>query len=63
MSNAYTCPYCGSRITPFAAGCAYCGADLDVRRDQSPGLAQRLQSAWRGRRRRAPRMAPRMPRR
>jgi DNA-directed RNA polymerase subunit RPC12/RpoP len=56
MSNAYTCPYCGSRITPFAAGCAYCGADLDVRRNQSPSLPQRVGSAWRGRRRRMPRV-------
>jgi len=56
MSNAYTCPHCGSRITPFAAGCAYCGADLDVRRNQSAGLGRRLGGAWRGRRWRMPRM-------
>ena len=31
----------------FAAGCALCGADLDPRRHQrSPGLLQRLGSAW-----------------
>ena len=26
------CPRCGERVTPFAAGCAICGADLDIRR-------------------------------
>jgi hypothetical protein len=29
MTTAYRCPYCGSPSTPFAAGCAYWGADLD----------------------------------
>ncbi|MTD46614.1 hypothetical protein GKE82_20555 [Conexibacter sp. W3-3-2] len=32
MHDAYTCPHCGGRVTPFAAGCAYCGADLDAER-------------------------------
>jgi predicted amidophosphoribosyltransferase len=30
------CPSCGERVTPYAAGCALCGADLDPRRWQSP---------------------------
>jgi uncharacterized protein (DUF983 family) len=39
------CPQCGERVTPFAAGCAICGADLDVRRwDTGPSLAQRVGS-------------------
>jgi len=37
------CPQCGERVTPFAAGCALCGADLDPRRWQrAPSTAQRL---------------------
>jgi hypothetical protein len=36
------CPACRERVTPFAAGCAVCGADLDPARwDRGPGLAQR----------------------
>jgi uncharacterized protein (DUF983 family) len=39
------CPECGERVTPFAAGCAICGADLDVRRwDTGPSLGQRVGS-------------------
>jgi hypothetical protein len=30
------CPQCGERVTPFAAGCALCGADLDPKRWQGP---------------------------
>jgi hypothetical protein len=37
------CPDCGERVTPFAAGCAICGADLDPHRWQRPpSLSQRL---------------------
>jgi hypothetical protein len=37
------CPQCGERVTPYAAGCALCGADLDPRRWQRPPtLGQRL---------------------
>ena len=37
------CPSCGERVTPYAAGCAICGADLDPRRWQSrPSLLRRL---------------------
>jgi hypothetical protein len=37
------CPSCGERVTPYAAGCAICGADLDPKRWQPrPSLLQRL---------------------
>lgn len=37
------CPNCGERVTPYAAGCALCGADLDPKRWQKPASAgQRL---------------------
>jgi predicted amidophosphoribosyltransferase len=37
------CPQCGERVTPFAAGCALCGADLDPKRWQRPpSLRQRV---------------------
>lgn len=39
------CPKCAERVTPFAAGCALCGADLDPGRwDSGPTLAQRAGS-------------------
>jgi hypothetical protein len=33
------CPQCGERVTPYAAGCALCGADLDPKRWQKPASA------------------------
>jgi predicted amidophosphoribosyltransferase len=40
------CPNCGQRVTPFAAGCAICGADLDPKRWQKPpSVGQRF--SWR----------------
>ena len=37
------CPNCGERVTPYAAGCALCGAELDPKRWQRPVSArQRL---------------------
>jgi predicted amidophosphoribosyltransferase len=37
------CPNCRQRVTPFAAGCALCGADLDPHRWQKPlTVGQRL---------------------
>jgi hypothetical protein len=37
------CPSCGERVTPYAAGCAICGTDLDPKRWQPrPSLLQRL---------------------
>jgi hypothetical protein len=39
------CPQCRERVTPFAAGCAICGADLDISRfDSGPTLTQRAGS-------------------
>jgi hypothetical protein len=32
MATARRCPECGSTVSPFAAGCAICGADLEVHR-------------------------------
>jgi hypothetical protein len=33
-TKAGRCPHCGERVSPFAAGCALCGASLDPRRHQ-----------------------------
>ena len=46
------CPQCGERVTPYAAGCALCGADLDPRRWQRPvplrhRWSSRLPGRWR----------------
>ena len=42
------CPQCGERVSPLAAGCAICGADLDPKRwDTGPSLLQRFGS-WFG---------------
>jgi predicted amidophosphoribosyltransferase len=54
------CPQCGERVTPYAAGCALCGADLDPRRWQTPPaipqrFAARLAAALRRRASRASR--------
>ena len=43
MKHPGFCPDCGARVTPFAAGCALCGADLDPKRwDSPPSFVQRL---------------------
>lgn len=34
------CPRCGERVSPFAAGCALCGADLDPRRHEPSRLSR-----------------------
>jgi predicted amidophosphoribosyltransferase len=34
FSDPTRCPNCRERVTPYAAGCALCGADLDPRRWQ-----------------------------
>src|SRR3954454_18730056 len=31
------CPQCGEPVTPFAAGCAICGADLEAWRAEGAG--------------------------
>src|SRR4051794_7673222 len=37
------CPNCREPVSPFAAGCAICGADLDTSRwDTGPGLGNRI---------------------
>jgi hypothetical protein len=42
------CPDCRERVTPFAAGCALCGADLDpLRHRPGPSRPQRAGSAAR----------------
>lgn len=43
--NRTRCPSCGSRVQPFAAGCAVCGADLDTTRfDSGPSVIRRVGS-------------------
>lgn len=45
MADRSRCPNCGERVSPFAAGCAVCGADLDTARwDDGPGLGNRIGS-------------------
>jgi hypothetical protein len=46
------CPRCGERVSPFAAGCALCGADLDPKRWQRQvpfhqRMARRIPRRWR----------------
>ena len=46
MPDRSRCPNCGSRVSPYAAGCAQCGADLDFHRwDSGPTAARRVASA------------------
>jgi hypothetical protein len=45
MADRSRCPNCKEPVSPFAAGCAVCGADLDTRRwDTGPGLGTRVGS-------------------
>lgn len=45
MADRSRCPQCGERVSPYAAGCAVCGADLDMRRwDSGPTLGKRAGS-------------------
>ena len=45
MPDRSRCPNCGERVSPFAAGCAVCGADLDPGRwDKGPSLGNRIGS-------------------
>jgi hypothetical protein len=42
-----TCPDCGERVSPFAGGCAICGADLDEHRRrlaERPDLGRTVRS-------------------
>ncbi len=40
------CPGCGEHVSPFAAGCAVCGAELDPDRTRHVPLSRRIGSAW-----------------
>jgi hypothetical protein len=40
------CPTCRERVSPYAAGCAFCGAELDIRRHDRVPVGRRLVSAW-----------------
>ena len=41
------CPNCGERVSPYAAGCAVCGADLDPSRwDSGPSVGNRVGSLF-----------------
>jgi hypothetical protein len=40
------CPACGEHVSPFAAGCAICGADLDPDRTRHVPISRRIGSAW-----------------
>jgi hypothetical protein len=45
MPDRSRCPNCKEPVSPFAAGCAICGADLDTKRwDTGPGVANRAGS-------------------
>ena len=45
-SRPNRCPGCGEHVTPYAAGCALCGADLDPDRNRHVPLSRRIGSAW-----------------
>jgi hypothetical protein len=46
MADRSRCPNCRERVSPYAAGCAVCGADLDPSRwDSGPGVGTRISSA------------------
>jgi hypothetical protein len=46
MPDRSRCPNCREPVSPYAAGCAVCGADLDTARwDTGPGVGQRIASA------------------
>jgi hypothetical protein len=45
MPDRSRCPNCGEHVSPYAAGCAVCGADVDFRRwDSGPTRAKRAGS-------------------
>ena len=47
MADRSRCPNCGERVSPYAAGCAVCGADLDPSRwDSGPSIGNRISSAF-----------------
>jgi hypothetical protein len=47
MADRSRCPNCGERVSPYAAGCAVCGADLDPGRwDSGPRVGNRAGSLF-----------------
>jgi predicted amidophosphoribosyltransferase len=40
------CPDCGEHVSPYAAGCAICGAELDPNRTRHVPISRRIGSAW-----------------
>jgi hypothetical protein len=46
MPDRSRCPNCGERVSPYAAGCAICGADLDVRRWDSGPTRAKQAGSW-----------------
>lgn len=47
MADRARCPKCDERVSPYAAGCAVCGADLDTGRwDAGPSIGNRISSLW-----------------
>jgi hypothetical protein len=45
MADRSRCPNCKEPVSPFAAGCARCGADLDPQRwDTGPSVGNRVGS-------------------
>ena len=45
MPDRSRCPKCREPVSPFAAGCAICGTDLDTNRwDTGPGTLNRIGS-------------------
>jgi hypothetical protein len=45
MPDRSRCPNCKEPVSPFAAGCAVCGTDLDTKRwDTGPGVLNRAGS-------------------
>ncbi len=53
-AGPHVCPACGERVSAFAAGCALCGADLDLARAQGPPTLARRARRLAGRLRPAP---------
>jgi predicted amidophosphoribosyltransferase len=45
-SHPNRCPQCREHVSPYAAGCAICGADLDPDRTKHVPLSRRIGSAW-----------------
>jgi predicted amidophosphoribosyltransferase len=57
MANPNRCPSCGEHVSPFAAGCARCGASLDPSRGRYQSPVQKLRSLFLA----VPRLVPRIP--